>query len=189
MSADGSITQLLTEASAGDRGAYDRLTPIVYEELHRIAQRQLSREAVGHTLQTTALVNEAFMKLVDLDRIQWQDRVHFFALSARLMRQILIDHAVRKRAQKRGGGAPQVSLSEFPDAAGTGDSDWFEEMLSLDQALTRLAEMDERQAQVVECRFFAGLTIEETAGALGVSEITVKRDWSLARAWLNRELA
>jgi len=195
MGEKGHITKLLSEISAGNRNAYDRLTPIVYEELHRIAQRQFSREGVGHTLQATALVNEAFMKLVDLDRIQWNDRVHFFALSARLMRQILIDHAVRKRALKRGGNAPHVSGLQVLDSVavtgpvGTPGGDWTEEMLALDEALTRLAALDARQASVVEYRFFAGLTIDETAAALKVSPITVKRDWTLARAWLNRELS
>ncbi|MFV1988083.1 MAG: sigma-70 family RNA polymerase sigma factor [Gemmatimonadota bacterium] len=195
MGEKGRITNLLSEISAGNRDAYDRLTPIVYEELRRIAQRQFSREAVGHTLQTTALVHEAFVKLVDLDRIEWNDRVHFFALSARLMRQILIDHAIRKRALKRGGNARHLSgwqvLDAVPaaDPSGTSDGDWSEEMLALDEALTRLAALDERQASVVEYRFFAGLTIDETAAALDVSPPTVKRDWSLARAWLNRELS
>ena len=185
---DESITGLLSEISSGDRGAYDRLTPIVYEELHRIAKRQLSGESEGHTLQATALVNEAYLKLVGLDRIEWQDRVHFFALSARLMRQILIDHAVRRRAQKRGGGSAHVDLEAVADSIDGGNPTWAEEMIALDAALERLADLDERQARVVECRFFAGLTIEETAAALDVSTITVKRDWSMARAWLNRAL-
>jgi RNA polymerase sigma factor (TIGR02999 family) len=185
MTNPGEITRLLEAAEAGDGEAFHRLVPVVYHELRRIAHRQLAGERPDHTLDTGALVHEAYLKLVDLERIEWRGRAHFFAAAAGAMRRILIDHAHARRARKRGGGARPVTLEriEIPS------HDTLEELLELDRALERLAALDGRQARVVECRFFAGMTIEETAEALGVSPMTVKRDWTAARAWLNRELA
>jgi RNA polymerase sigma factor (TIGR02999 family) len=180
------ITALLKAHRSGDQAAMDRLVPIVYEELHRIAHRQLSGERDGGMLQTTGLVHEAYAKFAELDRIELNDRVHFFALAARLMRQVLIDAAKRRGALKRRG--VKVTLGSREDRlaeAGGLDPD---ALLDLDRALDRLADLSERQARVVECRFFAGMSVEDTAEALDVSVATVKRDWQLARAWLNREL-
>ena len=178
------VTPLLAAASSGDRAALHRLLPIVYAELHRIAHRQLAGERTGHTLDTTALVHEAYMKLADLDHIRWQDRAHFFALSARVMRQVLMDYAEKRKAKKRGGGRARVSLENVKLMS----DDRAEDFLVLDEALTRLESQDERMCRVVEYRFFGGLTIQEAAEVLGVSTATVKRDWNLARAWLSREL-
>ncbi len=178
------VTPLLIAASGGDKDALDRLIPIVYAELRRLAHRQLARESVGHTLDTTALVHEAYMKLADLDRIQWQDRAHFFALSSRLMRRVLIDYAEKRKAKKRGGGRARLSLENVKLIS----EDRAEDLLELDEALTRLESQDERLCRVVEYRFFGGLTIAETAEVLSVSAATVKRDWDMARAWLSREL-
>ena len=175
------ITALLRAHGAGDRRALERLTPLVYEELRAIARRQLGHESDGITLQTTGLVHEAFMKLVAVDRIQLNDRSHFFALAARLMRQILTDHARRRRALKRDPAA-MAGGAEEPDGIDP------ESLLDLDAALRRLAELSPRGARIVECRFFAGMTVEETGQALSLSPATVKRDWQVARAWLNREL-
>jgi RNA polymerase sigma factor (TIGR02999 family) len=178
------LTALLESASGGDRAAFDRLVTRVYGELRAIARRQLRGERPGHTLHTTALVNEAFLKLARLDRIQWQNREHFFAIAARSMRNVLVSYAVRRRRLKRGGGVPDVPLDEanlLPDER-------VDEVLGLHEALQELEKMDPRHARIVECRFFAGLTIEETATALGISPATVKRDWALLRAWLQREL-
>lgn len=162
------------------------LLPLVYGELKRIAARELRGERPGHTLCTTALVHEAWVELAKLDRIRWQNRSHYLALAAQAMRRVLIDHAVARRALKRGGGQPVEPLDDDAMAmvqAGAA------ELLDLDAALVRLAALDPRQAEVVECRFFGGMSIEETADALGTSPATVKRQWVLARAWLNRELA
>jgi RNA polymerase sigma factor (TIGR02999 family) len=158
--------------------------PVVQAELHRMAHRCMRGEAAGHTLQTTALVNEAYLRLVDLNRVQWQDRVHFFAMSARLMRRILVDFARARRAHKRGDGAHKVDL----DDALLVSEDACNRVAELDDALEALAAIDERKCRVVECRFFGGLTNEETAEALHVSPETVMRDWKMARAWLSREL-
>ena len=180
------ITDLLRAHRAGDEGALHTLAPLVYEELHQIAHRQLGRERPGGTLQTTGLVHEAFVKFVGLERIQFSDRAHFFALSARLMRQILIDYAKRRRALKRRG--VHVSISpEDGGIPGRGEVD-IEALIDLDRALEELARISDRQTRVIECRFFGGMTVEETAEALEISRATVKRDWQLARAWLNREL-
>jgi RNA polymerase sigma-70 factor, ECF subfamily len=176
------VTGLLRAWSDGDRGALDRLTPIVYEELHRLAQRYLKRERHGHSLQTTALVNEAYMRLVDYKRMEWQNRAHFFAVSAQLMRRILVEHA-RRHNLKRGGGLEHVSLEEAAVLGGRHTN-----LVALDEAMDALARLDPRKVQVVEMRFFGGLSVEETAEVLKVSPVTVMRDWSSAKAWLYREL-
>jgi len=178
------ITRLLKEWSDGDRRALDRLTPLVYEELRHQAARYLRRERPGHTLQTTALINEAYLRLIDAKDVHWQSRAHFFAIAANLMRRILVDHARRRDADKRGGSQVRVQFDEALAVADETDVD----LLAIDEALDRLAAIDPQQARVVELRFFSGLSVEETAAALGVSAKTVKRDWSVARAWLRREI-
>ena len=180
----GEVSALLRAWSDGDRGALDKLTPIVYDELHRLAQRYMKGERPGHSLQTTALVNEAYTRLVDYRRMQWQNRAHFFAVSAQLMRRILVEHA-RRHNLKRGRGVQHVSLEE---TAVVGD-DRGADLVALDDAMEALARLDPRKVQVVEMRFFGGLSVEETAEVLKVSPVTVMRDWSTARAWLYRELA
>jgi RNA polymerase sigma-70 factor (ECF subfamily) len=181
--AAGDISGLLRAWGGGDRSALERLTPMVYDELHRLARRYMKRERPGHSLQTTALVNEAYTRLVDYKRMEWQDRAHFFAVSAQLMRRILVDHA-RRHNLKRGGGVQHVS---FEDTAEVG-SDRAADLLALDDALDALARVDPRKVQVVEMRYFGGLSVEETADVLKVSPVTVMRDWSTAKAWLYREL-
>jgi RNA polymerase sigma factor (TIGR02999 family) len=178
------ITQALTDLTAGDPDALDRLLPVVYEQLRGMAQRELRRERSDHTLNATALVHEAYLQLAQLDRINWEGRAHFFGAAARAMRRILISYARMKKAGKRGAGAEHVSLDDVIAVA----RERPERLLALDEALVRLADRDERQARVIECRYFAGMSLEETATALGISPATVKRDWTLARAWLNREL-
>ena len=178
------MVELLRTWSDGDTSALERLTPIVYDELHRLARRYMRGERPGHSLQTTALVNEAYMRLVDYTRMQWQDRAHFFAVSAQVMRRILVEHA-RRHNLKRGGGVPHVSLDEAALVGG----DRAANLVALDDALHMLAQIDPRKAQVVEMRFFGGLNVDETAGVLKVSPATVMRDWSTAKAWLYRELA
>jgi RNA polymerase sigma-70 factor, ECF subfamily len=185
MSQQGEITRLLAELSHGGRDALDQLLPLVYEELQRIAHRRLQNERSDHTLVTTDLVHEAYLKLVGLDHIEWKSRAQFFALAAQAMRRILVDYAVRRKAQKRGGERRKVSLDEVSLPI----EQRADELLALDDALQRLAALDERHSRVVECRYFAGMSIEETAEALGVSPATVKRDWTLARAWLHRKLS
>jgi len=180
----GEITKLLKAHTEGDADALNDLLPLVYDELRRMAHRRMQKERAGHTFSTTALVHEAYLELVDLDNIDWQDRTHFFAIAARVMRNVLVDYAVKRTAQKRGGDRDRVPLCE-EDAPVEVD---LADVLAVHQALQRLGEMDERQARVVECRFFGGLTIDETAEALDVSPATVGRDWRVARAWLNREL-
>lgn len=177
------ITRLLVAWSDGDESALEGLTPLVYEELHRLAHHYMSRERPGHALQTTALVNEAYLRLIDWKNVHWLSRAHFFAVSAQLMRRILVDFARSQGYAKRGGGALQVTLEEGLVSGEKGT-----DIVALDEALRSLAELDERQSKVVELRFFGGLSIEETAEVLKVSEGTVRRDWSLARAWLHREL-
>jgi RNA polymerase sigma-70 factor (ECF subfamily) len=179
----GHVSQLLRAWSDGDRRALDELTPIVYAELRRLAHRYMRRERSGHSLQTTALVNEAYMRLVDYNRMQWQNRAHFFAVSAQLMRRILVDRA-RRHNLKRGGDVLHVSLGE---AVGLG-ADHDIDLVGLDDALNALAAVDPRKARVVEMRFFAGLSVEETATVLNISPVTVRRDWSSAKIWLYREL-
>lgn len=178
------VTQLLADWSGGDREALDKLMPLVYDELRRLAHRYMEHERAGHTLQTTALVNEAYLKLINERGMRWQNRTHFFAVAAQLMRFILVDYARGHTRQKRGGGAEQVELDEALVVA----EDRAEELLALDEALKRLAAFDERKSRIAELRFFAGLTVEETAEVLSVSIETVMRDWRLAKAWLQREL-
>ncbi len=182
---DTDVTRLLIELGNGNSGAMARLMPIVYDELHRIAHRYRGGERPGHTLNTTDIVHEAFLRLVRLDRIDWQNRGHFFALAAQAMRRLLIDSAEKRRAQKRGGGAHDVTFNEEFMLS----LDRSEELLALDEALKILKKHNERQHSVVECRFFGGLSVEETAQALDISPATVKRDWAFARAWLNSTLA
>ena len=179
------ITQLLVAWSDGDESALTVLAPLVHEELHRLAHHYMSGERAGHTLQTTALVNEAYVRLIDWKNVRWQNRAHFFAVSAQLMRHILVDFARARNYEKRGGGARRVEL----DAVAVIADDKSTDLLALDEALKALAELDERQSRVVELRFFGGLTNDEVAEVLKVSEPTVRRDWSLARAWLYRKLA
>jgi RNA polymerase sigma factor (TIGR02999 family) len=178
-----SVGQLLRAWSDGDRTALDQLTPIVYKELRGLARRYLQHERDGHSLQTTALVNEAYIRLVDYSRMKWQDRAHFFAVSAQLMRRILVEHA-RRHNLKRGGGVPHISLDEVAVVGGGRAAN----VVALDEAMKALAQMDPRKAQVVELRFFGGLSVEETAEALSISSVTVMRDWSTAKAWLYREM-
>ncbi len=178
------VCELLRAWSDGDTSALERLTPIVYDELHRLARRYMRGERPGHSLQTTALVNEAYMRLVGYERMQWQNRAHFFAVSAQVMRRILVEHA-RRHNLKRGGGVPHVSLEEAALVGGNRAAD----LVALDDAMNTLAQLDPRKAQVVEMRFFGGLNVDETADVLKVSPATVMRDWSTAKAWLYRELA
>jgi len=179
----GEVSELLRAWSDGDRAALDSLTPIVYGELHRLAGRYMKGERPGHSLQTTALVNEAYMRLVDYKNMQWQNRAHFFAVSAQLMRRILVDHA-RRRNLKRGGGVQHVSL----DQTAIVGSERAADLVALDDAMNLLAKLDPRKVRVVEMRFFGGLSVEETAEILKVSAVTVMRDWNTAKAWLYREL-
>ncbi len=178
------ITQLLVAWNNGDAKALEQLAPLVQAELHRLAKRYMAGERQGHILQTTALVNEAFMRLVDWQNVEWQNRAHFFGMAAQIMRRILMDFARARHREKRGGDALQVSLSEAANVAKEQCAD----LVALDDALQTLEKLDPRQARVVELRFFAGLSLEETAEALKVSLSTVRRDWSLAEAWLFREL-
>jgi RNA polymerase sigma-70 factor (ECF subfamily) len=179
------ITALLRGWTAGSVDALDRLTPILYDELKRIARRYMIRERKEHTLQPTALVNEAFLRLVDVQGVQWQDRAHFFALSAQMMRRILVNYAIARGAGKRGGSAQKISLDDGILASPERD----EQLVELDQSLESLNKLDPRKARVVELRFFAGLSVEETAAVLDVSQQTVLRDWSLAKTWLAREMS
>ena len=182
------VTDLLALAAAGNREALDQAFPLVYDELQRLARRQLRREADGHTLGTTALVHEAYLRLVDQTRYAWRDRAHFLALAATAMRRILVDHARRYHAAKRGGAARPISLDAPGALAALTVEARAELLVDLDEALATLATLDARQARVVECRFFGGLTEEETAGALGISLRTVRRDWAKARSWLYQAL-
>lgn len=177
------LSELLRAWGEGDQRALQRLTPIVYDELHRLASHYMKRERAGHSLQTTALVHEAYIRLVDYKRMQWQDRAHFFAVSSQLMRRILVERA-RRHNLKRGGRNPHISLD---DAATVGDGR-SANLVALDDAMNALTVLDPRKVQVVEMRFFGGLKVEEIAEVLGVSQVTVMRDWSTAKAWLYREL-
>jgi RNA polymerase sigma factor (TIGR02999 family) len=187
VSGSGDVTALLLAWGRGDREALDRLLPLVHDELRRVARKRMAGERAGragHSLQPTALVNEAYLRLVDLDRIPWQNRTHFFAMAARIMRRVLVDLARAKRNQKRGGGAQRVTFIESQVAA----KEPTFEVTALDDALEALAKVDERKSRVVELRYFAGLTVEETAEVLGVSRLTVIRDWQFSRDWLKREI-
>ena len=179
------LTQLLVDWSNGDTAALDKLLPLIDQELRRLAHRYMSRERAGHTLQTTALVNEAFVRLVNRTNVNWQNRAHFFAIAASLMRTILVDHARSHACAKRGGGAFNLELDETMIVSKQKAS----EVLALDDALNELARLDPQQSRVVELRFFGGLTVEETAEVLHVSPATIKREWSTAKAWLYHELA
>jgi RNA polymerase sigma factor (TIGR02999 family) len=179
------ITELLVAWSAGDESALEQLAPLVHSELHRLAHQYMARERPGHTLQTSALVNEAYMRLIEWKNVRWQNRAHFFAVSAQLMRRILVDFARDRRYLKRGGAAFRVSLNEASDLPMQHDAD----LVALDEALTSLAEVDKRKCEVVEMRFFGGLSVKEVADVLKVSEETVTRDWRLAKVWLLRELS
>ena len=178
------ITRLLVAWSDGDQSALEKLAPLVESELHRLAHHYMGRERPGHTLQTSALVNEAYIRLIDWKNVRWQNRAHFFAVSAQLMRRILVDFARERHYLKRGGGTVQVSLTEAESLTFEREAD----LVALDEALKRLMELDERKGQVVEMRFFGGLSVKEVAEVLKVSEETVLRDWRLAKVWLLREL-
>lgn len=178
------ITRLLVDWSNGDRQALEKLTPLVYDELRRLAARYLRQERAGHTLQSTALVHEAYMKLVGQNNVRWQNRAHFFGIAAQMIRRILVDYARARHAEKRGAGAAQLSLDEAIALPGGRDLD----LVALDDALEGLGKIDERQSRLVELRFFAGLTIEETAEVMQMSVATAKRDWVSAKAWLAREV-
>jgi len=179
------ITQILQEWSEGKQEAFDQLIPFVYEELRRQAARYLRRERINHTLQATAIVHEAYLKLIDQTDVKWESRTHFFAIAAQAMRRILVDHARTKHREKRGGDALKVTLDDaLPLAAEEKSLD----LIALDEALTRLEAKDKQKARVVELRYFIGLSLEETADALGISRATTARDWNVAKAWLHREL-
>jgi RNA polymerase sigma factor (TIGR02999 family) len=183
-SSPGEVTQLLLDWSNGDKAALDKLIPLVYEELHRLAHHYMGRERPGHTLQTTAIVNEAYTHLINQREVQWQNRAHFFGIASHLMRHILSGYARSRQCAKRGGGAHQVGLEE----AMLVSEERVAEMVALDDALDSLAQIDERKSRIVEMRFFGGMSIEETAEVLGVSPGTVMRDWTLAKAWLRCEM-
>jgi RNA polymerase sigma-70 factor (ECF subfamily) len=184
MDGNPDVTHLLRAWSAGDGDALAALTPLVYEELHRRAHWHMARERAGQTLQTTALVNEAYVRLIDLRDVSWRDRAHFFALASRLIRHVLVDAARARRSLKRGGDAAETTFDEMLMVSSTPAAD----VITLHDALDALAALDERKSRVVELRFFGGLTVEETADVLRVSSETVKRDWKLAKAWLRREM-
>lgn len=178
------VTQLLKDWTGGNQAALDRLTPLVYEELHRLAHRYMRREDPGHVLQTSALVNEAYLRLIDQNQVQWQNRAHFFGIAAQLMRRILVDYARKRDNAMRGGGAPHVTLDEATNVLHGQAAD----VLALDEALTSLTAIDLRASRLVELRFFGGLSIKETAEFLKVSPGTVMKDWTFAKAWLQREM-
>jgi RNA polymerase sigma-70 factor (ECF subfamily) len=182
--AAGVVTELLAAWSAGDESARDSLMPLVYDELRRLARRQMRRERPGHTLQTTALVNEAYLRLAGQHPIEWRTRAHFFGMAAAMMRRILVDYARRRQYAKRGGGAVRCSLDDVAAVAGERSA----EIVAVDEALTRLSAIDERGCRIVEMRYFGGLTVEEIGSVLHISAATVKRDWTAAKAWLAHEL-
>lgn len=185
MAATSNITELLNDWHGGDRTALEKLTPLIYDELKRMAHRYIQRERNGHTLQTTALVNEAYLRLAAQEKPAWQDRAHFFAVIAQVMRHILIDYARRRRSQKHGGEVQQVSLTD----AALMSEERAAELIALDDALAELHQFDSRKSKVVELRYFAGLSLEETAEALNISLMTVRRDWRAAKAWLFRRMS
>lgn len=178
------VSQLLLDWGNGNQAALEMLMPLVYEELHRLARRHIGRERPGHTLQTSALVNEAYLRLVDQRNVHWQNRAQFFSIASRLMRRILVDHARNRLYTKRGGGIQRVSLDEAAVVSGSRSAD----LIALDEALTSLAAFDPRKCQVVEMKFFGGLSVEEIATVIGVSPVTVMRDWGTAKAWLHRAM-
>ena len=178
------VTQLLRAWSQGDKSVLDQLYELVYGELHRLAHRYMSRENAGHTLQTTALVNEAYLRLVQAQDLKWQDRAHFFAVASQVMRHLLVDHARERQLVKHGGGAQRLSLDDVALVA----PDRSAELLALDDALDRLANFDQQKSRIVELRYFGGLTVEEVAEVLGIASITVKREWARAKLWLYKEL-
>ncbi|HLM00766.1 MAG TPA: sigma-70 family RNA polymerase sigma factor [Pyrinomonadaceae bacterium] len=180
------ITQLLRRWSEGNQEVLDKLMPLVYEELRRQASRYLRRERANHTLQTTALIHEAYLKLIDQNQVEWQNRTHFFAIASQAMRRILVDYARERNREKRGGAAENLPLEEAAFVVGEEKG---VDLVALDEALNRLAEFDERQARVVELRYFSGLSIDETADVLGVSNVTVRRDWNMAKAWLHQQIS
>ena len=179
------VTEMLRDWRKGDQEALEQLIPVVYDELHRQAARYLRREHPGHILQTTALIHEAYLRLINQQNIEWQNRAHFYAIAARLMRQILVDHARRRQATKRGGSDIKVPLEEAMVISPGENVD----LVALDEALTRLAAIDPQQSRIVELRYFSGLSVEETAEVLGVSSRTVNRDWNVAKAWLRQQIA
>ena len=179
------LTQLLVDWRNGDKAALGELMPLVYQELRRIARRYMRGERAGHTLQSAALVNEAYLRLIEIRSVDWQSRAHFFAMAAQLMRRVLVDHARSRNYAKRGGAQQKLSLSEADGLADKPDVD----LVALDDALKTLAAMNGRQSQIVELQYFGGMTIKETAEVLGVSHTTVERDWRIAKAWLRRELS
>ncbi len=179
------VTQLLIDWSSGNQAALDRLIPMVDRELHRLAHHYMRRENAGHTLQTTALVNEVYLKLIDQKNVHWKNRAHFFALSAQLMRRILVDHARNRQYAKRGGGAQRITFDEALVVSSERGGD----LVALDEALSKLTSIDPRKGKVVELRFFGGLSVEETAEALQISAVTVMREWSMAKAWLYNSLS
>jgi RNA polymerase sigma factor (TIGR02999 family) len=179
------ITHLLKKWSEGNQEVLDKLMPLVYDELRRQASRYLRRERANHTLQTTALIHEAYLKLIDQNQVEWQNRTHFFAIAAQAMRRILVDYARERNREKRGGAAENLPLEEAAFVVSEGKN---VDLVALDEALTRLAEFDERQARVVELRYFSGLSIDETADVLGISNVTVRRDWNMAKAWLHQQI-
>jgi RNA polymerase sigma factor (TIGR02999 family) len=178
------VTRLLVDWGQGDQEALDQLAPLVYDELRRLAGNQLRRERPGHTLQSTALVHEAYLRLIDQKNVRWQNRAHFFGVASQMIRRILVDHARAHQAAKRGAGVPRLELDEALDAGVQRDLD----LVALDDALESLGRLDPQQARIIELRFFGGLSIDETAEVIGISPATVKREWSSARAWLFREL-
>jgi RNA polymerase sigma factor (TIGR02999 family) len=185
VSATQEITRLLRCWSDGDEEALEKLTPVLYKELHRMAHRYMRQERPNHTLQTTALINEAYLRLIDWKNVRWQNRAQFFGVSAQLMRKILVDFARSRNYAKRGAGARVISLEDVPCVS----RDRPREILALDDALQRLADIDPRKSQIVELRFFGGLSLEETAEVLKVSSRTIRRDWDLAKAWISREMS
>jgi RNA polymerase sigma factor (TIGR02999 family) len=185
MSSSKNVTQLLADWGSGDKQALEELMAVVYQELHRLADYYLRRERQGHTLQATALINEAYLKIIDQHSVNWQNRAHFFGVAAQMMRRILVDHARSHLYAKRGGGAQKLTLDE---ALSLPQQERDLELVALDDALQRLEELDAQQAKIIELRFFGGLTIEETAEVLGISPATVKREWSWAKAWLYNEI-
>ncbi|HEY0051420.1 MAG TPA: sigma-70 family RNA polymerase sigma factor [Pyrinomonadaceae bacterium] len=180
------ITQMLKKWSEGNQEVLDKLMPLVYEELRRQASRYLRRERANHTLQTTALIHEAYLKLIDQNQVEWQNRTHFFAIASQAMRRILVDYARERNRDKRGGAAENLPIEEAAFVVSPGKNI---DLVALDEALNRLAEFDERQARVVELRYFSGLSIDETADVLGISNVTVRRDWNMAKAWLHQQIS